>query len=562
MNIEFKPNISSFNTKLYFKKSYTKQNNNIKPNQTNCLDYSNVVNTPRLTLNPKLTNFDGLDKTLYSKIQSQMNCYNTNDINNIIEQITKQGINNEDALCALNILTQFGNLDSMKIMSKEFKKLNISKFTNTGNFSMNSAFQYFFYEKYSLLSSLGKEGYILNNNSLKYLKDNPDELKKLKNDSKVEFITIEGLDDGINIFNQGIDIEKFSSNTINLIKKAKQLQKKQKITFENAFKLILNKNIDEKAKALKIDYKTISNPNLNENPDVNSIASNLAPKNIGFQHLKNILCAIVEETKTPDKITLFKLLTKYFISEVDIYTPKCLGERMKEIHQAVLHQTSLLKKSDNSEFNEDDITYIIPFKNKSYDEIALQYALVNNIDFNKFEYLNDYDLYSKDNKIHVVLDDILASGMSIMDEGLRYSFFNKELKDDNHIFVAPVLANEEGYFRTTNLFKSAKRADKDFLIYNHPIKKYFYDAPFYNSLNEKERQLFSKCFNIKQNGVLGISCAGLCVAFPYMTPDNNFNISTQLLQNFTLNKLPVKNLYNNLEVTKRISNYDSIYGLD
>lgn len=503
-------------------------------------------------LNPDFVNFQGLDEVLYSKIQSQLKTYTKEEIESIIEELINQGIEEKEAILTLNYLTQFASLKSMQKIADKLNDIKVSSFCSTSTITYNWLFEYFFNNKYRLLYEpfeTGQQGYVLDKIGLEYLENHPDKLEELKNNPCVEFFVLEGWDEGLNIYNQGKDINSIAENAYQLAKTAQKISKEENIDFKEALKKACVLNIDQKTKKLGINnYTLISNQDNGCNADINSIIRNIAPNNITLKELRKILCETINNIATDNKIETLRLFCALLISQIDIYTPRKLGDELKKMHKLIIEKVNELKKSDGSQFEEDDIIYVIPKKYKSYSTIAMQYALVNDIDINKFQILYKpflKNITKEKDKIYVILDDMMGSGASLI--GDVYGLFEEDGFDEsNHIILAPVLTNNQANSFAQAEFEQNKRGKLDFVISPQNPKTFLRSSLFWKNLSDKQQNEFYNVFY--RNMALGLGGTGFAVAFPYMTPDNNFKYATPLLEKFMLNGNAIKNKYVNLEI--------------
>jgi hypothetical protein len=485
-------------------------------------------------------------KDIYDKFQKQLNPVKTEDVEKIINEIEGDGASREEALYALQTLTQFGNVSNMVKLGEKFTDMKICDFYNNQKLSCNSVFQYLYNRKYFAFLSDGKTAYILDEPGLKYLEKNRNKAKKIINRDDIVFINPEGWDKGLNMYCQGKDDSFIIQNTTKRIKQAKEIQSAENVDFKTAFDKAINQDILKRAQNLGIkEVKTISVKNTK--PDILSITENLTPKNISEDYIEKVFNIIAETLYPKSTIKQQKakeLITGYFYSESEIFSPKRLGESLKNLHNLILDFAKNNKKSDGSTFKESDIIYIIPEKSRSYDQIAMQYAAVNDIPLTKFR----SNKISQNNKIYVLLDDVIGSGNNMLSKDFNYEELHVPYGYNNyHILMAHVTASQAGIDNINREIKKQGRENKDAVIVAPElIKPKLSDSKFYKNLPLDSKAMMLDIFNAVGAGLndgLGYNRAGTAFLFPYMGPDNNSNLSSFIYEKLVPNIYCLKSRY-------------------
>lgn len=175
----------------------------------------------------------------------------------------------------------------------------------------------------------------------------------------------------------------------------------------------------------------------------------------------------------------------------------------------------------------DDVTYVVPEHWKSFGLISYLYAKTNSVPQNQFEIITDNSKIQENDKIHVVLDDLCASGHSMLGvmSDMHYS--------DNYIF-APVIACKTG-IETINKKIKEKGLKNTKLIYSIKYK----DLGFIHECQIQEAENFTieeyikqfKNFNMNDvdfifkylKGGYGKMYTFICT--PYMIPDNSSELN-------------------------------------
>lgn len=286
-----------------------------------------------------------------------------------------------------------------------------------------------------------------------------------------------------------------------------------------------------------------------------------------------------------DRITATTALGKYYDNFGRIYSSEGMAELLKTRHNQIQQIVQNLGKSM------DDVVFFAPYINKSFGLIAQMYSKVNDIPADNFVVFGGAhhkmskrnDAALPDGKVIVLLDDVIGSGNSALSQlVMNYSEFVQTHPNSNIIFSPIVCANSGIKAITENIsgkWNGQDRTGKDFLLvdeenmfslydsrYNagdmpfnikysidsNALKNFDYQKmPYPSFLTEKDINDINNgkvisgtngkipgCFNeIKEINMFiklnndndGYGNNGLCITFPYMTPDNSCSISAPLL---------------------------------
>ena len=117
------------------------------------------------------------------------------------------------------------------------------------------------------------------------------------------------------------------------------------------------------------------------------------------------------EVQKKDILKAKEFLLKYFDEQIEVFSPKRIGNSLKYIF-------SQLQK-DPSIKNKKDIYYVIPNTGKSFELISVFFAKVNNVSLDKFIYYNGREQVPANipkEATLVLLDDFVGSGQSFLEE--------------------------------------------------------------------------------------------------------------------------------------------------
>lgn len=473
---------------------------------------------------------------LYQKIQRQLNLTSTKDLEQSVSKIiaTTPEADESRVIAIMQKITQFANYKSLFCLQK-LQPLGIGGFYDTEKaLSLNNALNYLKKRKNIDFGSSGdKKAFILDDFGLNYLENLKNEdfegFNALINNPDVKFVILDGWNSGINIYNANANIEDAVKNIFNKVKKLQLTI--PSLSFEESVDSAINQDAVKQAKSLGITPIIINNSFVKDkSPSIKQVLLQLEPLNISKEKLNLTLESIAKALyeKEPAKIEKAKyLLSEYFNIESDVYSPKSMADKLKNIYLIISDE---LKKSGKSL---KDVYYIIPEKNKSFDQVSFQYAKVNGIKQDKFIYYDKFTPPSLDipeNATIVLLDDVIDSATSIIYNKFNYERFIKNPENaKRNVFFAPIVCSKQGADLIYTEINKNKRAGLDkLLIKQEQIKIPFKETAFYNKLSSEDKKITD---NILGDDGFG---SALSIVFPYMGPDNNSEISYILNKNFVL----------------------------
>ena len=526
---------------------------------------------------------------LVSKIQDQLRPIATKEIESMLSTLKNAGATEAEAKYALQTLSQYGNIESI---ATTLQNLNIRGLANlnkdgsgitleygSGAVNANSAIKYIQEQKkqfnFNNTHQHGaKLGLILDEPTLKYLESlQAQELKAITENPDIEFINLEGWNNGANLFNLTSGKNKnIESNSVNIYKRAKKIQSETGLSFEEAFRQATNEDTLNRAANLGIqNVSTISSAKNTQTPSVETIKNNLSPYNYNSAQLQEtIIQAKADELakqmyrQSPEKQKLASdLILKYLNSQTDIYTFQRLGDKMIEINSDIENFIKKKTKSDGTPYTMDDVYYINPSPNKSYTPILLQYCNVNGIDPSHILYTNLSNIkLSTEERIYVAIDDVVGSGnsMLVQHDGIKYTFFDND--SESKIILAPIVASTSGTEKIKQEIAIKKRAGKDILLINNNQTQGIFNSNLARSLasDPSASDVLKKI--IDTTGQSAFDFDHLAVMFPYMSPDNDSYLSSFFYDSLYLNpkecmKSYYKKAYSSIdynEVNKRLQN--------
>ena len=525
---------------------------------------------------------------IYQKTLSQLKQTTPEEIKGILDEVVgKTGTSDEEVLAVMDMLTKYGSMSGMESLAQELSSRQIKQFFETGTLDANSALNYLVLNKKQLaLSADGKyTGFLLDEYGFRYLEvlknSNPQEFDELINNENIKFIYPEGWS-GETIYTRTSDSQSLKDSAIDLITRAKAIQDESGVSFNEAIKQAEAQDVIARAQELGIkEVETIPSKNTTDFQDVdegiNTILKNLESESISQEELNAVIEAmsnrIFPDSKDAQKA--LELICGYLNSELELYSPSRLGEQMKQMHTSILEQAKTLTKSDGSAFSEDDIVYVIPNTKKSYSYIALQYAQVNGIDPSKFIVAKAEDIPKlDDNKIYVVLDDVVGTGNSMLKgtDGFAYNDIDSSKMGNRHIFISPVVSSRLGLDTIKWRIGGANRKGFDFVVApDGTVKDRYRNTSYYKSLTSDEKAMLdmilesfsssrsgnkssfvdkAKLLEAYESGMISeqeyyksigsyalgydrVSAFAIC--FPYMSPDNDAVLPSLIFRYLLLN---------------------------
>lgn len=434
---------------------------------------------------------------VYNNYKESLNEITPEDITNAVNNLKNTtNYSEKEILYAMQKATQFGNMQSLKVIGKalndnNIKKTGMMRYHKTNEkFNLNEVIHYFFYSK-KLQRLDGEEyGVILDNNKLNNLEkmkeSNPTLFDERINEIDKSFI-LSGFDDGITFLDRSKNLE-------------------------DVTKKFLQKDIDKEAveRARKLGLEPIIIKNENE-PSIQTIYNQLKPEQMTRKQLDAVIDANVMTrlNDIQEQVDTKKALAQYLENNMKIFTPEKLSQLSKNMYSEIKN----VMNSENKTM--DDVVYGIPKYTKSNIVVNYMYQKVNNIPDEKFISVNEF-LSNKDyeDKTMVILDDCSISGEQIIEIS---NDINKSHKlKNNSIIYAPLYCTETAETEINADLDIRKRSDSEKLI---NLTKEYYDwdeniepkNSFYTSLGED-----------------GFEHGTSCIVFPYMSPDNNSEFAANI----------------------------------
>ncbi len=467
----------------------------------------------------------GVCRELQARFEREMGVLKDEDISYIAQTVSKRlQIPEAEVLEIMSRLTQFGNVNSLKGLAAELDKYGVSDFYKEGGISTNSALNYLRAREQILLSiqpESGKKAFILDDASLKYLEGLDDSAKRaFYNDvinGKIVIIEMDGtaLKIGDRYYSY---IMLDGGQSLEAMTEAVALQVKSGKTHDEVFQSDMRQRLAKVFNDPNIasQIKTVS---LDRTATAQNVTAQIKPNLPDADYIQEVITRIVDENPnlSPEERALApSVIAKYYDYMAKVYSSDSFAEILKLKHDVIEQQVLQLGKTM------DDVVYIYPKKEKSFDLVCLQYAKINGIDPSKIVFYKGDDVRPELNgKVLVLLDDVVGSGRTMVTQEFKYE---SHLKNQaSNIFFAPITCAEQGKISITNHIKANSRVGQDFLLYDSAQSSSTYES-FVAKLSPEEHKLFSKVV-----GGLGFLDGGLSTGFQHMTPDNNTTLSGYLL---------------------------------
>lgn len=466
--------------------------------------------------------------TVYQQYQDKLNEISKEDINSTIDKIANTTeYNKKDITEAMQLVTQFGNIQSVNIIGKTLENHEAGRIPNNGsvfkffvkdksfneafsdNFGLNAGMHYLLNQKELYEIEPYNFGIFLDDNKLqdieKLKEKSPEALNDLKTWKNARFFVLSGYENGISFIDRSKSLE---SATLDLLNKAKEYN----IPLSQA----VDKDVLDRCDKLGIKPIIIKNENT---PSVDNIYKQLRPEQISEQELNAVIDAsVMKKIDNPKKqIDAKDGLVTYLENSLENYTPERMSKELKEIHSKIIETTKNLGKTP------EDIIYIIPNDQKSYDLVDYQYQEINNIPKDKFVTLKNpfsIDKLNPQNKVLVLLDDCSLSGSSFLEEpNFEYTMTSIGAKqNNNNIIFAALYISELAEEKIDRAIHKRKRQNHDIIIKNNNDENNWHDNM------EKPLMKLTK----EALGNSGWESSRYCLIFPYMAPDNNSEFAANI----------------------------------
>lgn len=493
---------------------------------------SNKVTKSQTTI---YDNIDTFSAYFEKKLQKMLNVTTEKDIDIMVNEIEKTTkADKKTILEVMGRVAQFSSYSQIRNLGKELEDLQISDISTTSNtISLTNAMKYIGVEKSQFFEdgmdnnfiSNWNKGFILDDYGLK-------ELQRLKKAGKLndflrknELIMIDGWNIPFNedFRSQGI-LDK-SASLKDLTATIIQKMEKEKISLDEA----LNNDFIDKVENIlgeSPQIHIIKNKNIKSKTS-KDIADMLKPVMPDKEQIKKTIEAVhkakLGNSSNQNKELSMSALLKYFDTMTNVYSAENVANAVKQQYKNI---EEIVKKQNKTM---DDVVYIIPDKNKSYEAICYQYAKNNNVDTNKFIYADtSQKVKDIDNKIVVVLDDMTCTGASLLGQSFKYKDFIKN-NPDNKIIFSTIISTQGAIdgIKETNI-----NENRNDIVTACKITDY---SDFEKVLTEREKIIYYKKLKFYEEGM-----GGTAIAFPYMAPDNNTDNSSVFIDNFLSNTISNK----------------------
>lgn len=502
------------------------------------------------------TDIDSLVENIYSKIAKNICKFGEKDLDRITTHLVNEVPNTDkrEVLTVIQKITQFANYSSINPLAKKLKDLNIGIIGSYGE--LGPIFQYF--HKYKNLlelsdASVQNGAFLVTKNDIQ----NPEYisfLKKVKDSpdiDRIKFINLEGWSNGVNLLGDDTKLEKSAKRV--LLNAKKLIAKNPDLTFDEAVSRVLNESLNTKFKELGLELTTIS---FDKSISKNTILEQMKP----LASSKNIVASTIETVaksftnSKQDFKDLSKAIAMYYDETINVYSKQKIIESLKLLDYEI--NEFLIQKN----LSREDLYFITPQlegQRKSFDVINKMYQDLFNVPDSRMLKIKDLsELYDySDNSTFVILDDIVGSGESMVQVG-EYDISADAYLRGKHILFAPITASEKGINYIKDVISDMNRENNDFVI---TLKD--------NIINSQSTKLKSlnDYFNSTEYGKNaygqdGYEMASQCTVFPYMSPDNNSELSTHLTSFFLPNLGGLKNQTINSSKIKETIYYHDIFG--
>lgn len=450
-----------------------------------------------------------------------------NDIVNITNKISATtGRSKEEVLSAMQTVTQFANMRSMKNIAKTLEESKISLIGDCDIKGLSSITSSYISHKdfvpairdvvfnniglhntmYYLMARKGfgklqttKDMYcaiFLDNKKVAQLealkRENPKTYEKFVKIPNLKFFMISGWESGINFINRDKDLE---TETRKLLK----LSDKLKMPLDE----VIDYKIMRRINKLGLHPKVIKREGL---PNYTCVYNQMRPEQITRSELFNVLDANAQvRSKTiAEQVESKKAGIDFVKQHLKIYTPETLSKSLKGLHEKVLMQA---KKQG---YKSEDLLYIEPSPEKSYSLINYAYKEVNNIPDSQFLDISSLRIYRSKakGKMLVLLDDCSVSGDSLRETATLM----RRITDDNTPKLFACVCGTE---------KAKKRfsGKKNFDVIIGDIVKSYKSSTFQLHSNRIQKQIGKAEYS---NG------GNTCLILPYMSPDNNIGLGANV----------------------------------
>lgn len=533
---------SSFKNSIY---SYNKLHSNISVESPNFAQIQqSFVSVPSFAYkanfapNISFKGVDKVDENLYSdtdkfaeyfeqKLKTKMCVKSEGDVQNIIDNVVKATDTDEKTVCSvISRLTQFSDYSHLEDLENNLRNLGFKFVYNDCNkLTLNAPFRYLSNKEQFLGSflSLGVDTvFFIDNDYLNYCESLDDESEKffLEKHNLDEAVIIDGWNrKGISqtLFGSDCDLETATINAINEMKSTgKNLDEVLNDDILQRCKDIFGEEYASKIRVVKSKKQPQKN--------AKEIAQHLQPKMPNKKQIAKFVDVISDNielvAEDMSKAEKEQVVCRYLDETFEPYSVERMNVALKDIHNQIKEKVDSLGK------DMDDVVYIVPNFSKSFSLISYQYAKVNNIPLNKFDYENfepfvtslDKKPVEKD-KVYVILDDVAGTGESLA-SNLKYKNFTSLIFNDKNtnLIFAPLYMTDLAQYRFDFKAEDYDRKNVDFYVTNKKFDSQKYMIDF---LKDKMR---ANVVNIV--GGEGYRSVATSVMFPFCITDTNSRLSS------------------------------------
>lgn len=485
----------------------------------------------------------GVCREIQSRLERDMGVVSEEQISKMAHDISlRMNVPESEVLDIMSKLTQFGSMKTLSALADRFDRDNIAGFYKDCGISTNSAMNYLAEKKQITFKNdtSGNQAFILDDAGLKYLeglsKDQIDEFYQKVLAGKIRLYELEGT--GLKVGNHYYSYTMLDgSQNLSVMTQEvlRQVQNGKSVdeVLQGDFRQRLNnvfKDTDAGEWFVDSFLETIS---IKETSTTQNIASQMRPNMPDAAYINKVIDTVVERTKgltESEKVTARSVIAKYYDYLGKVYSPDSFAELLRTKHEAIEQRVTQIGKTM------DDVVYVYPSKEKSFDLVCFQYAKINGIDPSKIIHF-DGSLNNKDlnGKVVVILDDVVGSGASMRNQQFCYDDNHKsdsmdssyllEIINDNklnvNVLFAPIACAQNGRANILNSIKNNNRAGKDFLVYDDIQSSNYYK--FVSMITPDEYRVLNKVIGSKGYSDCAVVSA-LATGFQYMTPDNNSSL--------------------------------------
>ena len=433
------------------------------------------------------------------------------EISQTAEELTEEtGKSKKEVLNAMSSVTQWSGISSLNKIGDVLKKNHIGTIGdwkhNIETFPYTEAFEEFIDNDKGLHSTLN---YLLNKKRINPLdegekniaifldKSKISQLEELKNKDENSFDYIRCHPNIKYFFLSGWD------NGVTFLDRTKSIK-------DSAKSALIFNNIDNplirRINNLGIAPIVISNKCESGEKE---IQEHISPLKMSKNELLTLLDANSQERVSGERnLLVAKDITANYLKEnLDVYTPERMSYTLKDIYPQIVNMAKNMGKT------EEDIVYIIPDLDKSYGYVNYSYQKINKIPDKYFMTQKDAEADSSylKNKLAVVLDDCSLTGNSICSVSIGDSLMYALKNTDRVLFYC---------------VNGTQKAKNNFCCEISPQRA---DLIFYkeDALQDMTKKYSKEDIHILI-GEFGYHDGGYAKVFPYMSPDNNSELGSNI----------------------------------